>query len=138
EVEALADRGHRILLLATKVVHSPGFMPRPDILWFGPSLVEILWRGAKEKLRNLPLACRLGIEALRFGAILEYALALGWAWRVRAAKSQLLHASFGDRKYFVAYFLHRLTDIPLTTAIHAHEIYAQPNERMFRHALIYT
>lgn len=138
EVEALADRGHAITLFATKVSPSEGFMPRHDIPWHGPSLHAAVVGYAAALLANPLRTLRLMVEAVRFRAMAELALAFAWVGEVRKTNCQALHASFGDRKYFVAYFLHRLTRLPLSTAIHAHEIYAQPNEPLFRHALRFT
>ena len=38
---------------------------------------------------------------------------------------------FGDRKFFIAFYLSKLTNIKLSVTIHAHEIYAQPNKKLF-------
>jgi len=47
----------------------------------------------------------------------------------------VLYATFGDHKLFVAYFCKLLTDKPLAVTLHAYELYANPNRRLFETAL---
>ncbi|HEV7372209.1 glycosyltransferase [Arenibaculum sp.] len=138
EVETLADRGVQVDLYSIKNIRSHGFEPRSGIPVHSPRPVPLL------KGVLLALATHLGetLKSLRLalacGAILEWLVALSWFDEIRRGRYRLLHASFGDRKLFVAYFLSRLTDTPLTVAIHAHEIYAQPNPKLFRIAMAHA
>lgn len=136
ELEALADRGYALRLFATKYSPSPGFEPRTDIPFHVVSTFEVIRGAVLWGLRNPILFFRLLKEAIVLRGVVEFALALSWAAKLRNV--DIIHCAFGDRKYFVGYFMHRLTGLPLTVAIHAHEIYAQPNELLFRHALNYT
>ncbi len=138
ELEALADRGYTIQLLATKHTPSPGFEPRSDIPYQVPSVTAVMKGALYWSLRKPRLVATLLREAVRLNGLIELLLALSWARALFNHKIEGIHCAFGDRKYFVGYFLHRLTGLPLTVAIHAHEIYAQPNEALFRHALNYT
>ncbi len=138
ELELLADKGYTLNLYATKHTPSKGFEPRSDIPFKTPSLPAAacgLFSGLIKKPR---LLIRLFKEAVRLKGTTEFLLALSWVRHVLENNTQIIHCAFGDRKYFVGYFLHRLTNIPLTVAIHAHEIYAQPNEPLFRQALKFT
>jgi len=138
EVEALADRGYSLRLFATKYIPSPGFEPRSDIPFHTPSLLAVAQGLVYWSLRKPQLLCTLLLEAAKLNGIVELMLALSWATTLQHQRVEIIHCAFGDRKYFVGYFLSRLTGLPLTVAIHAHEIYAQPNEPLFRHALKYT
>lgn len=138
EVEMLADRGYSLRLFATKYTTSPGFDPRSDIPFHTPSAMSVAKGLLHWSLRKPLLVFQLLIQSVRLNGIIELLLALSWAKILLDYRLQLIHCAFGDRKYFVGYFLQRLTGLPLTVAIHAHEIYAQPNEPLFRHALKYT
>lgn len=138
ELEALADRGYTLRLFATKYTPSPGFEPRADIPFNVPSIIRVGEGIVYWFLRKPWLVIRLLREAVRLKGVVELLLALSWAKALLDENIEGIHCVFGDRKYFVGYFLHRLTKLPLTVAIHAHEIYAQSNEALFRHALRYT
>lgn len=138
EVEALAGRGCHIALFATTCHRSEGFNPPPDMPLYRRSFPAAC-RGLLATLLLKPaLFTTLLLESLRFRAVPEFLLALSWQTALRTEATELIHCSFGDRKYFTGYFLHRLTGLPLTVTIHAHEIYAQPNPAMFRHCIPYT
>lgn len=138
EMEELVDRGYFLRLFATKYKSSPGFNPREDIPFDAPSMKAVVQGFIRWSLSRPALVLSLFREAIRLRGTVELLLALSWAIKLRKENIELIHCSFGDRKYFVGYFMHRLSGLPLTVAIHAHEIYAQPNEALFRHALHYT
>ena len=60
--------------------------------------------------------------------------AISWFLKIEN-KFDLLHGSFGDRKFFIAFYLSKLTNTKLSVTIHAHEIYAQPNKKFFNLAM---
>lgn len=138
EIEELVDRGYFIRLFATKYKPSAGFDPRNDIPFDVPSMKAIARGIVRWSLCRPKLVFFLFREAFYLKGIAELLLALSWANKLQKEKIEVIHCSFGDRKYFVGYFMHRISGLPLTVAIHAHEIYAQPNEALFRHALHYT
>lgn len=135
EVEALRDRGYAIQLLVTKFRRSAGFEPREDIPYFratpGAALAGLGFLLFRHPMRLLNMLA----DGIRHGAAPETALAVCWVRRVLQFGSDGIYCVFGDRKFFVGYFLHRLTGLPLSVAVHAHEIYAQPNQGLFRKAL---
>jgi glycosyltransferase involved in cell wall biosynthesis len=51
------------------------------------------------------------------------------------ADVDVIYATFGDRKFFVGYFCKQILQKPLAVTIHAYELYANPNPRLFRQAL---
>lgn len=73
-------------------------------------------------------------EALRVGALVDAMIA---AYFVPAmADVDVLYATFGDRKFFIGYFVKRLLrDRPLVVTLHAYELYDNPNPRLFARAL---
>jgi glycosyltransferase involved in cell wall biosynthesis len=47
----------------------------------------------------------------------------------------VIYATFGDHKLFVGYFCKRILGKPLVVAIHAYELYQNPNPRLFLRSL---
>lgn len=138
EVEALYGKGFIISLFVTKYRRSSGFDPNAALSLYKPNIWNA-FTGLINAAFLFPLLFfKLLREAVAYKAIFEFILAVSWRKHIKKESCDALHASFGDRKFFIAYFLHRLTSLPLSVAIHAHEIYAQPNDPLFRHALKYT
>ncbi len=132
ELSILEKNGAAISVYPTKV--GPGlYGPRPT--WdFHP------WSTLSVVVANLIMAVThpgkyfpLLLEAMRMSAIADFALAVNFARQLSGVN--VLYATFGDHKFFVAYFCKRLTGLPLVCTIHAYEIYHNPNPRMFAHAL---
>lgn len=73
-------------------------------------------------------------NSIKYSCILELIFAISWFPKIEN-KFDLLHGSFGDRKFFIAFYLSKLTNIKLSVTIHAHEIYAQPNKKFFNLAM---
>lgn len=46
-----------------------------------------------------------------------------------------IHCHFGDHKLFIGYYCKKLTGLPLSVTIHAHEFYTNPNVRLFRKSI---
>lgn len=72
-------------------------------------------------------------EAMKNGSVADFAIAANYASDAKGL--DLIHAHFGDRKLYVGYFLKRFTGIPLTVTIHAHELWRNPNWKMFNIAM---
>jgi glycosyltransferase involved in cell wall biosynthesis len=69
------------------------------------------------------------VEAIRHAAVVDFLLAAYFVPPMRAV--DVVYATFGDRKLFVGYFVKRLLDKPLAVEIHAHELYVNPNPKLF-------
>jgi colanic acid/amylovoran biosynthesis glycosyltransferase len=72
-------------------------------------------------------------EAFQYRALVDFMLA--WYFSRFMDDVDVLYATFGDRKLFVAYFCKRITNKPLVVMTHAYELYENPNPRLFVHAL---
>jgi len=79
----------------------------------------------------------LFIQSIKNDGFVELIFAISWYLKIRN-KFDLLHASFGDRKLFIAYYLSKLSNTKLSVTIHAHEIYAQPNRKLFIESMKHT
>lgn len=76
---------------------------------------------------------RLLREAIRFKAFEDFALA--WYFARAMSDVDVIYATFGDQKLFVGYFCKQILHKPLVVTIHAYELYANPNPRLFIHTL---
>jgi colanic acid/amylovoran biosynthesis glycosyltransferase len=132
ELTLLERNGAKISVYPTKVgagLYGPrpswGFHP-----WTALSVVFAnLLTAATRPATYFPLL----LEALRHSATVEFVLAVNFARQLDGIN--VLYATFGDRKFFVAYYCKRLTGLPLVCTIHAYEIYQNPNPKLFGHAL---
>ncbi|HEY4233822.1 MAG TPA: glycosyltransferase family 4 protein [Lacipirellulaceae bacterium] len=132
EVCGLADQGAAISIYPTK--HRRGlYNPRPD--W-----TVYRWRAwavlLAQPLQFLTMPVRYLatlFAAIKHRALVDFFLAAYFAPRMRDV--DVIYATFGDRKLFVGYFCKRLLDKPLAVEIHAHELYLNPNPKLFVAAL---
>ncbi len=129
EIEAMMKLGLDIDIFATKSVFSEGFNPPENVSLYQRSFLHLLL-GIFKILYSKPVRfIELLIHSLRFGTLVEFFLALSWHHQMKYVTA--IHASFGDRKFFIAHYLGKIVEVSVTVAIHAHEIYAQPNPKMF-------
>lgn len=132
EVLYLGQGGARISVFPTK--YGAGlYGPKPEwtvhrwhaaaVLLWQPWLLLTLGRRYLAVLR----------EAVRYRAVVDFFLAAYFSSWMRDV--DVLYATFGDRKLFVAYFGKRLTGKPLAVTLHAYELYDNPNPALFLRAL---
>src|SRR5436853_93462 len=67
------------------------------------------------------------------GALVDVALA--WHFAPKIADADVIYATFGDHKLYIGYFCKQILGKPLVVTIHAYELYANPNPRLFERAL---
>ena len=65
----------------------------------------------------------------------ELFIAFDYGRRMKKVGISHIHCHFGDRKFFIGYYCKKLTGLPLSLTVHAHEIYANPNEKFFSKAV---
>jgi colanic acid/amylovoran biosynthesis glycosyltransferase len=132
ELEVFAAQGCRVSLFATKMQKGL-YNPKEDWTlhcWTVPGVALMQFAS----LVRFPLRyIRLVIEAVKIGAVVDFALACDFA---RALKEvDVIYATFGDHKLFIGYFCKKITGKPLAVTIHAYELYCNPNPRLFVRAL---
>ena len=134
EVESLCSSGKRIVLFATKFKKNDVFSPRPEwpceyvslrrlLLEMPVLLLKMLWR---------PSLLR---EAIADGGLVDLVFATKFAPVMQRMGVGQIHCHFGDHKFFIGYYCKRITGLPLSVTIHAHEFYTNPNPVLFRKAL---
>lgn len=134
EVEALCDHGVSIVLFATKFNKGDVFSPKPDWPYHFLSLKRLVVE-APILLLKMCLRPALLLEALRDGGLIYLVFATKFAPIMKRSGVRQIHCHFGDSKFFIGYYCKRLTGLPLSVTIHAHEFYTNPNVSIFRKAL---
>lgn len=131
EIEELLKRGIQITLFATKLKRDDIYSPKADwrYIYYSPWRLIIMvtllfWRRPWRHLRLL-------VSAIRTHTVIDLLLAIAFSRRMRQLGIDLIHSTYGDRKLFIAYYCQQLLKLPLTTTVHAHEIHANPNDKMF-------
>jgi len=134
EIGALYARGYSIILFATKFKAGDVYAPRPDwpyhILPMGQLLLHFPFL-----LLRMCLRPGLLVEAIRDRGLLDLLFATRFAPIMVKEGVRQIHCHFGDHKLFIGYYCKRLTGLPLSVTIHAHEFYTNPNPRLFRKAV---
>ncbi|NOX08338.1 MAG: glycosyltransferase family 4 protein [Gammaproteobacteria bacterium] len=134
EVDALYDKGYSITLFATKYVPGDIYSPRDNWPYYAISIkrlvVELPWLLLKMCMRP-----GLLIEAIRDGGLVDLVFATKFAPVMKRDGIKQIHCHFGDHKFFIGYYCKRLTGLPLSVTIHAHEFYTNPNELLFKKSL---
>lgn len=74
-------------------------------------------------------------EAKRDSALTDFMIACNFSSVMQKENIDRIHCHFGDRKLFIGYYCSKLTGIPLSVTIHSHELYKNPNVRLFEKAL---
>jgi colanic acid/amylovoran biosynthesis glycosyltransferase len=132
ELVLLSAQGVSISLFPTK--YQPGlYNARKEWSFHRWNLLVVVLLQPYFLLRAPFQYLRLLREALMTGALVDFALA--WYFARNMADVDVIYATFGDHKLFVAYFCKQIVQKPLAVTIHAYELYQNPNPRLFVRAL---
>jgi len=132
ELVFFSAQGCRISLFPTK--HSRGlYNPRPEWDFFRWNLLQVLLLQPLFFLRAPARYLRLLGEAITTRSLVD--LLLAWYFSPHIAAVDVIYATFGDHKLFVAYYCKQIVQKPLVVTLHAYELYSNPNPRLFRRAL---
>src|SRR5437867_3922371 len=134
EVRELFAHGMIVHLFPTKVGRGPY---EPDAGWpvHKLSLRALVLTHLRSLSANPGRYLEVMSEALLLGGLLDFAVAVFVSKTAEEERLRLIHCHFGDHKLFVGYFCGRLSGGPVSVTIHAYELYANPNPRLFRKAL---
>lgn len=134
EIETLYAGGKQIVIYATKFKKNDVFSPREDWPYEHVSLPRL---ALVMPLLVMKMLLRPGLlmDALRDGGLVDLVFATRFAPSMRARGIGQIHCHFGDHKFFIGYYCKRITGLPLSVTIHAHEFYTNPNPVLFRKAL---
>ena len=132
ELSIFSAQGCRISLFPTKFGQGL-YEPKPDWTLFRWSIIAVIAFQPIAFLRSPRKYVRLLRDALRYRALSEFALAWYFASKIRG--TDVIYATFGDRKLYVGYFCKQITGKALAVSIHAYELYLNPNPDFFPVAL---
>lgn len=135
EMVALEKIGAKISVFPTKYSVGP-YMPKKN--WFTArwNLFDIFIAQIRWLVHHPVVYLSSLIVALRFFAIREFGLATYFALIIKRLGVERIHCHLGDRKLYTGYFCKLLLrDTRLSVTIHAHELYINPNWKLFPVAL---
>ncbi|HFD79165.1 MAG TPA: colanic acid biosynthesis glycosyltransferase WcaL [Gammaproteobacteria bacterium] len=134
EIEALCERGYSIVLFATRFKAGDVFSPKAEWSYHVLPLTRMLLLAPVLFARMLVRPALL-LEAIRDRGLVDLVFATYFSSLMKREGVGQIHCHFGDHKLFIGYYCKRITGLPLTVTIHAHEFYTNPNVRLFRKAL---
>lgn len=134
EVEEMTAKGIPIALFATKFTKHDLFAPKAEWPHFYLQKWPLVARLPLLALKAL-LRPALLLEALRDRGLVDLLFALHFAPIMRKIGARQIHCHFGDHKLFIGYYCKRITGLPLSVTIHAHEFYTNPNTALFRKSI---
>ena len=135
EIEEMMRRGVKIILYTTKYKENDIFSPKKEWHVEKINYLKILSALMKQIILEPLKVLKLFKKAIHTKTIIEFLIALDYSQRMRSEMIEHIHAHFGDRKFFIGFYCKKILNIPLSVTIHAHEIYANPNEKFFRETI---
>ena len=78
---------------------------------------------------------KLLLTAIKTKSLIDFLIGTEFAHQMKKRDIDVIYSSFGDHKLFIGYYCKKLLNIPLLVTIHAHELYTNPNWRMFQKSL---
>lgn len=136
EVDESVKQGIDITLYATTYSSGDIYSPKNDwdfeIISYTKTLFALMTFILTKPLTTLSMI----IESIKFQSLIELLIAFDYSIRMKEKAIEHIHCVFGDRKFFIGYYCKRLTGLPLSVTIHAHEIYANPNKRLFEKCIV--
>jgi len=134
EVEALYDKNYSITFFATKFVPGDIYSPKENWPYHAISLKRLVLELPVLALK-MCLRPALLMEAVRDNGLVDLVFATKFAPIMKRDNIKQIHCHFGDHKFFIGYYCKKITDLPLSVTIHAHEFYTNPNEVLFKKSL---
>jgi len=135
EIEEMTKRGINIVLFATKYSADDIFSPKKEWKVNQLNMASIGLSFCLTLFTRPFMTVGLVTSALKSKTIVELLIAFYYARQMKKDKIEHIHCHFGDRKYFIGYYCKQILNLPLSLTVHAHELYANPNENFFRESV---
>lgn len=134
DIHALMKKGHKVRIFT---LHCRDGLYNPLSEWevIPISYFRIFWCQFFCFLNRPRLYLLLLKEALESKSLIN--LFVGVSFSDKLTDTEIIFSYFGDHKIFTAYYLKRITNIPLIVTIRAYELYRNPNPTMFLKSLDY-
>ena len=135
EVEEMIKRDINVTLFATKYNPNDIFSPKKEwkveVISYFKIIMSLLIYLFKRPVKTISLLK----SAIQSKTIIELLIAFDYSLRMKKETITHIHCHFGDRKYFIGFYCKELLALPLSLTIHAHELYANPNDKFFRYSV---
>ena len=122
ELVELENQGINFFLCLTQLNKGP-WMPKKDWHTLQASIFKALWGFIIVLLFNPIILFKLLKLALRESSLAYFMMSLSFYVDLKGKRITSLHCQMGDKKIYIGYFLKCIMRLPLTTTIHAHELY---------------
>ena len=135
EVDELTSKGLPITLFSTKFKKGDIYAPKKE--WpFYTYPVSSLFVGLPWVFLKMCFNPGLFIHAIKNNAVIDLVFAMKFYPIMKRIGARQIHCHFGDHKLFIGYYCKELTGLPLSVTIHSHELHVNPNEKMFKTAIL--
>lgn len=135
EVDELYNKGIPVILFATKFKKGDIYSPKKEWSYYTyPAfciLLEFPWVFLKMLFKP-----GLLVDAVKNNAVIDLVFAMKFSSIMKRKGIKQIHCHFGDHKLFIGNYCKRLTGLPLSVTIHSHELHVNPNEKMFKNAIL--
>ena len=136
EIAALKKRGLNITIFITKYTKDEIYGPeKAGWEFYKPVYHKIPLQLVISFLKDPVRFLQLLNTAIKTSSIADFALGIYYSHIMKKIQISKIHCHFGDHKLFVGFYCKKMLSIPLSVTVHAHELCANPNEKMFRTAL---
>lgn len=136
EIEETIKQGIDVTLFATTYKSGDIFSPKKQWKFEVINYAKIIFSFLYYLIHKPLNTCSLIIESIRFKSLVELLIAFDYSLRMKKIKIEHIHCTFGDRKFFIGHYCKKLLNIEISVTIHAHEIYANPNKKLFKKCIL--
>ena len=135
EVDELYSKGFPITLFATKFKKGDIYSPKENWPYYTFSIPKLII-GMPWVFLKMLFNPRLLGHAITNKAVVDLVFAIKFSPIMKRIGVKQIHCHFGDHKLFIGYYCKKLTGLPLSVTIHSHELHVNPNEQMFKVAIL--
>lgn len=135
EVDEMIKRGVNIILFSTKYKENDIFSPKEEWQVEKLNYISIIISFFINLLSRPIEVLKMIKNAKKDNTLVELLIALDYSLKMKKNNITNIHCHFGDRKYFIGYYCKQILNIPLSLTVHAHELFANPNEAFFKKSI---
>lgn len=134
EIDELTKNGLKITIFPTK--YHPGvYMPNERMHIYRYSPIYTILKQPFFLFQKPINYLKLLVFAIKTRSLPDFLIGFDFANQMKKRRINRIYCGFGDHKLFVGYYCKKLLNLPLLVTIHAHELYTNPNWKMFQRSL---
>jgi len=134
ELNEMVKIGIKPLLFVTKYQTGP-YMPPPGTICCKIQLFDLIFGQITGFFSHPILYLRLFLESIKMKSTVDFIISQSWIPIIQKYGSERIHCHWGDHKFFIGYYCHKITKLPLSVTLHGYDLYGNPNLKMFEHCL---